>query len=202
MDPTTTTQDSDRDIVDAIVHSLELSMLADSPALPPDSGAGTPLVDSLAYGLSMEKGDGECECVVDLTHQRPEDSDSPPVDDWALDPAEAERSRLSHARERMVSSIPYLTISSTGEEQTHHTTASRAQTHHMLQYFQHLHSHLLASTEILNTYAPTAFQRPHLVPGAVPDDPASEVDIAQLARDQVLFTYHHNAVSETLQSVQ
>ncbi|XPS69683.1 hypothetical protein M3J07_001932 [Ascochyta lentis] len=212
-----TMQDSPRnslsqDTIDTIKLSLSLSVEINLNALPQGSGAGSPLVGSPSAQCSpMEEGNGkEYENPNNTTqdaHNEPHEA-PPPVDDWTITPAELERLHLERAHEAQVSSIPYLTISPHDEEEAHNVTTTREQVRHSLRYFRHIQFHLRASTKILNTYSPKDFLEPHLVPDTttpIPDEasepePASET--SRIAKDQVLFTYHHNAVSETLQQVE
>jgi hypothetical protein len=97
----------------------------------------------------------------------------------------------------MVSSVPYISISPNGEEETHSVTATRRQVQSILPNFHHLRTHLRAIVNILDTHSPKTFSQLSLS-SLNSDDKIA----AKLATDQILFIHHHNAMSETLESLQ
>lgn len=122
-------------------------------------------------------------------------------DTWTISPAEAEHNRLEaervhlqNARNSLVSTLSYLTISPSNTKSLHTTTATRWQVQSSLLYIYHLRAHLHASVTILDTYSDTDFSIPHLVPSA-----SAGFGFSDLAKDQIQYTHHHSAISETLQ---
>jgi hypothetical protein len=120
---------------------------------------------------------------------------------WHVEPAEWERKELQQAQEaarrKSVSTILCTTVSFTGEEKTFEVRASRSEVEYMLPTFRHLQAHLRASVGILAKYSDEEFGIPYLSPLFAADTAASPLT-EQIGINQILFTHHHSAVSETL----
>lgn len=119
--------------------------------------------------------------------------------DIAAMEAESERKRLQEARGNQVSNVP-CTVFSMGEEMIIQVHTRRARAEDARPLFQHLQAHLRASVEILGKYSDEEFETPYLHP-LFAADTASSPRTKQIAADQILFCYHHNAVSETLREL-
>ena len=117
--------------------------------------------------------------------------------------AESKRKRLQEAenaaRRSKVSTIP-CTVFSMGEEMIIEVHTRRSGAEDARPIFQHLQAHLRASVEILGKYSDEEFETPYLAPLFAADTVATP-RTKQIAADQILFCYHHNAVSETLRDL-
>jgi hypothetical protein len=92
------------------------------------------------------------------------------------------------------------TVSFTGEEETFEVRTSRSEVEYMLPNFRHLQAHLRASVGILSKYSDEKFGMLYLSPMFAADTAAVPFT-EQIANDQILFTHHHSAVSETLRTL-
>lgn len=127
--------------------------------------------------------------------------------DGYIDIAEMEagskRKRLHEAqkaaRGNKVSTVP-CTVFSTGKEMIIEVHTRRSGAEDARPIFQHLQAHLRASVEILGKYSDEEFETPYLAPLFAADTAASP-RTKHIAADQILFCYHHNAVSETLRDL-
>ena len=113
--------------------------------------------------------------------------------------ANLKRMAQKAARGSKVSTVP-CTVFSMGKEMIIEVHTHRSGAEDARPTFQHLQAHLRASVEILGKYSDEEFAIPYLAPLSAADTAASP-RTKQIAVDQILFCYHHNAVSETLRDL-